>query len=83
MFSIVPVGAVDEMTVLSNAFSPEFGWTSGTAVNVVTRSGANVVRGEALYLGRPAAWEQSRATAGSSTIAPAARRQDSWASRRR
>ena len=37
----VPLGAIQEMTVLSNAFSSEFGWTSGPALNIVTKSGTN------------------------------------------
>ncbi len=49
----VPLGAIQEMTVLSNAFSSEFGWTSGAAVNIVTKSGANALHGEGLFLGRP------------------------------
>src|SRR5205085_9604261 len=35
MMAIVPLGAVEEVTVLSNAFSAEYGWTSGPALNVV------------------------------------------------
>ena len=69
MFSTLPIGAVHEMTVLSSAFSAEFGWTSSTAVNVVTKAGTNVVHGEALYLGRPARWEKSSATTGSESVA--------------
>jgi hypothetical protein len=57
MMSTVPIGAVQEMTTLSNAFSAEFGWTSGPAVSIVTKSGTNVVRGEALYAGRPGSWQ--------------------------
>jgi hypothetical protein len=53
MIATVPVGAVQEVSVLSNAFSAEFGWTAGPALNIVTRSGTNVLRGEALYLARP------------------------------
>jgi hypothetical protein len=53
MFSTLPVGAVQEMNVMSRAFSAEFGWTSGSAVNVVTKSGSNTMRGEALVVGRP------------------------------
>ena len=49
----VPIGAVQEMTVLSNAFSAEYGWTAGPAVNIVTKSGTNSMRGELLYLSRP------------------------------
>src|SRR5206468_7713106 len=71
MFSTIPIAAVHEMQILSNAFSSEFGWTSGTAVNVVTKSGTNVAHGEALYEGRPGRLQKSTATAGTTTIAPA------------
>jgi len=57
MLATVPVGAVQEITVLSNAFSAEFGWTSGPAMNIVTKSGSNVLHGEGLFMGRPGAWE--------------------------
>src|SRR5580765_4860027 len=53
MLATVPVGAVQEISVLANAFSSEFGWTSGPALNIVTKSGTNGLKGEALFLGRP------------------------------
>ena len=53
MLATVPVGAVQEMTVLSNAFSAEFGWTSSAAINIVTRGGTNETHGEGVFLGRP------------------------------
>ena len=53
MIATVPVGAIQEFSVLSNAFSAEFGWTAGPAMNIVTKSGTNAVHGEALYMGRP------------------------------
>ncbi|HMY76679.1 MAG TPA: carboxypeptidase-like regulatory domain-containing protein, partial [Blastocatellia bacterium] len=53
----VPVGAVQEMNVLSNAFSSEFGWTSGPALNIVTKSGTNTLHGEALFMNRPGGWQ--------------------------
>jgi hypothetical protein len=53
MLTTLPIGAVQEAAVLTNAFSAEFGWTAGPALNIVTKSGTNSVRGEALYLGRP------------------------------
>jgi TonB-dependent receptor-like protein len=73
MFSTIPASAVQEMNVMSNAFSSEFGWTSSTAVNLVTKSGSNVFHGEALYLGRPggSAFQQRTATHGDTTVAPA------------
>lgn len=49
----IPVGAVQEVNVLSNAFSAEYGWTSGPALNIVTKSGTNDFHGEALFLVRP------------------------------
>src|SRR5260370_23220787 len=52
MLSTVPLGAVQEMATLSNAFSAEFGWTAGPAVSIVTKSGTNALRGEGLFLGR-------------------------------
>jgi len=57
MIATVPLGAVQEMRVLTNAFSAEFGWTSGPALNIVTKSGTNTVRGEALLLNRPGSWQ--------------------------
>jgi hypothetical protein len=57
MIATVPIGAIQEATVLSNAFSSEFGWTSGPALNIVTKSGTNDVSGEGLYMGRPGAWQ--------------------------
>ncbi len=53
----VPVGAVQEMNVLSNAFSSEFGWTSGPALNIVTKSGTNTLHGEALFMNRHGGWQ--------------------------
>lgn len=53
----IPVGAVQEITVLSNAFSSEYGWTSGPALNIVTKSGTNDFHGEAVYTARPGDWQ--------------------------
>ncbi len=49
----VPIGAIQEITILSNAFSSEYGWTSGPALNIVTKSGTNNLHGEGLFLLRP------------------------------
>jgi len=48
----VPIGAIQEITVLSNAFSSEFGWTSGPALNIVTKAGTNHFHGEGLFMSR-------------------------------
>ena len=55
----VPIGAVQEIDILSNAFSPEYGWTSGPALNIITKSGTNDFHGEALYMIRPGGKWQS------------------------
>ncbi len=49
----VPISAVREITVLSNAFSSEYGWTSGPALNFVTKGGTNALHGEAVLMSRP------------------------------
>src|SRR5215471_11054505 len=48
--STLPMTAVEEISVLTNAFSSEFGWTSGPALNIVTKSGTNDFHGEAIYM---------------------------------
>jgi Carboxypeptidase regulatory-like domain len=53
----IPLGAIQEMGVLSNAFSAEFGWTAGPALNIVTKSGTNDVHGEGLFMIRPGDWQ--------------------------
>ena len=53
----LPIGSVQEMSALTNAFSAEFGWTAGPALNIITKSGSNDLHGEALYMGRPGGWE--------------------------
>jgi len=53
----IPLGAIQEMAVLSNAFSAEFGWTAGPALNIVTKSGTNDLHGEGIFLLRPGGWQ--------------------------
>ena len=53
----IPIGAIQEIAILSNAFSAEYGWTAGPALNIVTKSGTNDVHGEALFLFRPGDWQ--------------------------
>lgn len=57
IFSNIPLSAVQEIDVLSNAFSAEYGASTGSVVNIITRSGGNQFHGEALDLGRPSATE--------------------------
>ena len=55
IFSTIPLPAVQEMTVLSNSFSAAFGGSTGSAVNIVTRTGGSRLRGQLLDVWRPAA----------------------------
>lgn len=51
----IPVGFVDNITVLTNNYSPEFGLTSNGVFNITTKSGSNDFKGEAFYVVRPGA----------------------------
>jgi hypothetical protein len=53
----IPIGAIQEISILSNAFSAEYGWTAGPALNIVTKSGTNDVHGEGLFMFRPGSWQ--------------------------
>jgi len=53
IFSTVPVDSLDEMTVLTNAFSAEYGAGTGSVVNLVTKSGSNNYHGSIVGLFRP------------------------------
>ncbi len=48
-----PAGFVENVTVLTNNFSAEWGNTSNGVVNVLTKSGTNELTGEVFYLTRP------------------------------
>ena len=43
----IPLDAVQEFQVVTNGFAPEFGRSTGGLLNVVTKSGTNVVEGTA------------------------------------
>ena len=49
----IPVGIAQDITVLTNNYSTEFGRTGNGVFNVTTRSGGNRFSGEAFYLTRP------------------------------
>jgi hypothetical protein len=69
IFTNVPLMAVDEMSVLTNAFTAEYGGGTGSVFNIVTRSGGNNYHGQLLELWRPADTESSLAgfTTGNAT----------------
>jgi hypothetical protein len=71
MIATVPLGAVQEVTMLSNAFSAEYGWTAGPALNIVTKSGTNNLRGEVVWMARPGGWQKDKFST-SGFCAPAA-----------
>jgi outer membrane receptor for ferrienterochelin and colicin len=50
-----PIGFVENVTVLTNNYSAEWGNTSNGLVNVLSNSGSNEVQGEVFYLSRPGA----------------------------
>ncbi len=57
IFTNIPLAGVQELTILENAFSAEYGGSTGSAVNIVTKSGADRFHGDALALFRPSSTE--------------------------
>jgi hypothetical protein len=57
IFTTIPLPAVLEMNVLVNSFSAEYGGSTGSAVNIVTRTGGNRLRAQILEIWRPSATE--------------------------
>ncbi|MGI9035162.1 MAG: carboxypeptidase regulatory-like domain-containing protein, partial [Pyrinomonadaceae bacterium] len=55
IFTNLPFSTIQEFTVITNPVSAEFGRTAGIVVNVVTKSGTNDFKGDALFLVRPSA----------------------------
>jgi hypothetical protein len=53
IFTNIPEAAVEEMTVLTNGFSAEYGASTGSVVNIVTKSGGDKLHGDLLELYRP------------------------------
>jgi Carboxypeptidase regulatory-like domain/TonB dependent receptor len=53
IFTNLPIAAVQEMTVLTNGFSAEYGASTGSVVNIVTKSGGQNLHGEVAGLWRP------------------------------
>ncbi|HXR97410.1 MAG TPA: TonB-dependent receptor [Terriglobales bacterium] len=53
IFSTIPPDSIQEMTVYENAFSSEYGATTGGVVNIITKSGTSHLHGLAEYTVRP------------------------------
>ncbi len=57
IFTNIPLAAVQEVTILENSFSSEYGGSTGSAVDIVTRSGGNRVRAVMVESWRPGSTE--------------------------
>jgi hypothetical protein len=53
LFTNIPLSALQEFTVLTNSASAEYGRTSGSVVNIVTKSGTNDYHADFVGLIRP------------------------------
>lgn len=54
IFTNIPLLAIGEMTVLTSAYSSEYGAGAGSVVNIVTRTGGDHLQGNLLEMWRPA-----------------------------
>ena len=57
IFSNLPLTSLQEMTVLTNAFTAEYGGSTGSVVNIITKSGGSHFHGELMELWRPSGTE--------------------------
>jgi len=53
LFTNIPLSALQEFTVLTNSASAEYGRTTGSVVNIVTKSGTNDTHVDLIGLARP------------------------------
>lgn len=67
IFTDLPLNSIQEMTVLTNAFSAQYGLTAGSVVNIVTKSGSEDFHGDALFMDRPSELEARLSGFSSST----------------
>ncbi len=58
----LPIEAVQEFQIATSRFGAELGRTGSSAINIVTRSGANQARGTASLFARDGAWQARPAT---------------------
>ena len=61
IFTNIPEDAVAEMSVLTQSFSAEYGSSTGSVVNIVTKSGTDKLHGSVTELYRPTQGEASLA----------------------
>lgn len=67
LFANVPITALEEFVLTTSAFSPEYGRTAGSVVNMITRSGTNSWIGDGIALWRPAGLASRPPLSGQST----------------
>jgi hypothetical protein len=67
IFTNVPAAAVQELDVVTNSFSAEYGRNTGSVFNVVTKAGGNDFHGDFLLLWRPPGIEARAPLATAST----------------
>ena len=60
VFTNIPLGALQEFTVITNPISAEYGRTSGSVINIVTKSGTNQFHFDGITLIRPSALQASQ-----------------------
>src|ERR1700678_3256259 len=58
------LSVVDDVQVLTNNFSAEFGRSPAGVINVVTKSGTNDLHGSGFIYGRPGVWDATNALTG-------------------
>jgi Carboxypeptidase regulatory-like domain len=69
IFTNLPLDSLQEVTVLTNAFSAEYGFAAGGVLNIVTKTGGNQFHGKVIGLFRPADTEAALAGFTSTTAA--------------
>jgi hypothetical protein len=66
----LPIDAVEEFQIATSRFGAELGRSASSAINVVTRSGTNVLRGSASLYARDGAWQALPATIADESAQP-------------
>jgi outer membrane receptor protein involved in Fe transport len=57
LFTNIPLSALQEFSVVTNGVSAEYGRTTGSAINIVTKAGTNDYHVDLIGVGRPGAWQ--------------------------